>query len=80
MCEEFHIPPRAAVEELEHAPVGLIGDILELRAYARAKAVYDATEDERDLERSPMMDRVLENVREPIRRRLIAASQPATEG
>ena len=34
VCEEFDIDPVRALWVMDHAPAGMIADILELRAYA----------------------------------------------
>jgi len=42
MCEEFgDIPPSQALEELDRVPVDFVEDVMEARAYGRAKAVYE---------------------------------------
>lgn len=62
VCEEFSIPPTRALWEIENAPHGLIGRILEYRAYQHAKVTYDRAEgDVSKLDQSPMMDRVIES-------------------
>jgi len=40
LCEEFGCLPSQAVIEWEAAPAGLLEDICEMRAYARARAAY----------------------------------------
>jgi len=42
ICQEFHCLPSAAIRELDTLPYGLITEILQCLAYARAKAAYDA--------------------------------------
>ena len=43
MCEEFgDILPSEALRELDRVPVGFVEDVMEARAYARAKAVYES--------------------------------------
>lgn len=42
LCEEFHCLPSAAWREWQALPAGFLETILEFRAYARAKAAYDA--------------------------------------
>lgn len=58
LCEEFHCLPTEAVRELEEGIPGLAYDVLELRAYARAKAALDAAEKKEDVPISPMVARV----------------------
>jgi len=43
VCEEFHCLPSAAIEALDNDEGFLIFKILDFRAYARAKEVYDST-------------------------------------
>jgi hypothetical protein len=42
ICEEFHCLPSAAWREWRNLPAGFLETILDDRAYARAKATYDA--------------------------------------
>lgn len=44
LCEEFGCVPSVAMAEIRRVPAGLLEDIVELRAYARAKQAYDAAE------------------------------------
>lgn len=63
VCEAFHCLPSAAVAELQHAPAGLIEDVLELRAYAHAKRLYDQANRAgqlNELEDSPALNTVRE--------------------
>ena len=41
VCEEFHCRPSQAVWEWDHAPIGLLETIIEFRAFAGAKQLYD---------------------------------------
>jgi hypothetical protein len=41
LCEEFQCRPSEMVAELRRSPVGLLETIVEYRAYARAKAIYE---------------------------------------
>lgn len=58
VCEEFACLPSEAARELARVPVGLIDVILEARAYARAKQVYDQAQSKKDLPRSPWIEQV----------------------
>jgi len=42
LCEEFSCVPTAAYREWLRCPAGFLEQIVEFRAYARAKARYDA--------------------------------------
>lgn len=55
MCEEFSCTPQIAKRELRRDPE-LVFDILELRAYARAKQAYDAFGQMSDAERRRLSD------------------------
>lgn len=64
MCEEFGCTPTEGRLELRKDPA-LVFDILELRAYARAKQVYDRLGDMSDRERArvssdPMVQLVMQ--------------------
>ena len=48
------------MRELEHAPLYLVTDIMELRAYARAKHLIDTAQKEEDVPVNPMTELVLE--------------------
>lgn len=56
ICEEFNCTPAEAVEQ----PLGLVLDILELRAYARAKDQLDRAKSEADVPRTAAVERVFE--------------------
>lgn len=56
LCEEFGCRPSEALDE----PAGLTLEIMELRAYARAKAELEAAQKEEDVPRTPMVERVWE--------------------
>lgn len=43
ICEEFNCLPNAAVQAILEDEGGLLFKIMDLRAYARAKDVYDTT-------------------------------------
>lgn len=59
MCEEFSCLPLAVVRELSDDPEQLAVQILELRAYARAKALVDRAGDQKDL---PLGDALVQRV------------------
>lgn len=64
LCEEFSCLPSQAEAELRRTPIGLLHDILELRLYARSKALYDAAttaEARSRLPDSKLMDLVQEH-------------------
>lgn len=62
VCEEFHCLPDVAEQWLEDDGDQRLVDILMLRSYARAKAVYDAVNgDVSKLEQSWLMDQVIVN-------------------
>ena len=59
LCEAFHCPPSAALQELERWPAGVLGELLEARSYRRMKELYDAAdtrEAQQRLPASPLMD------------------------
>ncbi|HXH05850.1 MAG TPA: hypothetical protein VNI83_04595 [Vicinamibacterales bacterium] len=60
LCEEFHCLPSAALAELASETGWLALDILPLRAYARAKEVYDSAPDKDQLPKTPLLDLVEE--------------------
>ena len=63
ICEEFTVTPQQAERLLLDDPEDRALDIVELRAYAAAKAHYDQAGGKVDeLEQTPMMDQVIENV------------------
>lgn len=63
ISEEFHVTPVEAEALLLDDPEDLALRIVELRAYAHAKDHYDAAGGKIDqLDQSPIMDLVLENV------------------
>ena len=65
ICSEFGCTPLEAVEQ----PLVLTLGIMELRAYARAKAAIDAAKNDADSPTGPMADRVWEVQLELNRRR-----------
>lgn len=64
VCEEFALDPIRAIWVMEHAPLGLIDSIIELRAYAGTwRAIHDAAGDEKRqsaLYATPIGQQVLE--------------------
>jgi len=58
ICQEFHCLPSAAVREWDALPAGFLETILEYRAYAYAKAAYDAKGQRND---PPLTDMVTEH-------------------
>lgn len=64
ICEEFQCTPDVALRQ----DASLALDIMELRAYAQAKAALEQAKSEQDVPKSPMVDRVFE-VKQEIRRR-----------
>lgn len=68
MCEEFSCLPSAAIEELLDSD-RLVLDIMELRAYARAKESLDNAKDEKDVPDHPMIDQVFLIQHEIMRRK-----------
>lgn len=58
ICEEFHCLPSQAEKELFDDPKQMALDILELRAYARAKEMLDNAKRPEEVPDSPMIDRV----------------------
>jgi hypothetical protein len=71
VCEEFHCLPSQAVRELENDPERLALKILPLRAYAKAKEIYDRARNKMDLPESPLIDEVTINDFVLHRRRLV---------
>ena len=69
ICEEFHCLPSEALTELLDEPRGMALDILELRAYARAKEAMDNAKRKEDIPDSPMVGQVWEVQHELMRRR-----------
>jgi hypothetical protein len=69
ICEEFHCLPTAAVNELFDDPGGMAIEILELRAYARAKEALDNAKSKNDVPSSPMVDKVMEIQSELVKRK-----------
>lgn len=49
LCEEFGCLPLAMVRELSDDPEQMAAQILELRAYARTKALVDRAKDAKEL-------------------------------
>lgn len=58
VCESFGCRPSEARWELENDPDELVLRILDLRAYAHAKATIDAAKDKTDLRMTPMIQTV----------------------
>lgn len=54
LSEEFHCRASEALEEWERAPVGLLEQIIEMRAFAAAKSIVDQARDRKDIPRTPM--------------------------
>ena len=69
ICEEFHCLPTAAVTELLDDPTGMAMEILELRAYSRAKEALDNAKSKNDVPDSPMIDMVMEIQAELVKRK-----------
>ena len=73
ICEEFTVTPQQAERLLLDDPEDRAVEIIELRAYAAAKANYDQAGGKvDDLEQTPMMDQVIENVFELHKARVAA--------
>jgi len=63
VCEEFGCVPSVAAREVLRLPAGLLEDMIELRAYKRAKDLYDAADTaakQQALPASPLIDLVRE--------------------
>lgn len=60
VCEAFSCLPSQALRELETADADLVFTILDLRAYARAKAEVDAAQKQSDLKMTPAIVRVFQ--------------------
>lgn len=69
VCEEFGCLPSDAVRELMDDPAGLALDVMELRAYARAKEALDSAKKAGDEPTGPMADMVWEVMSELLKRR-----------
>jgi hypothetical protein len=52
ICEEFGCTPSEALNE----PLQLALDVMDLRAYAKAKQIYETTKDAKDIPDSPIID------------------------
>lgn len=52
---------------MENAPYRLVSDIMELRAYARAKQAIEEAKEPNDIPRSPSVDMVMEIEAEVLR-------------
>lgn len=52
VCEEFHCLPSQALREIQDGPLGLVGRIIDCRAYAHTKHLVDeaASKPDGDLE------------------------------
>ena len=64
ICEEFNCLPSEALGELMDEPRGMALDIMELRAYARAKDALDNAEKKEDVADDPMVAKVWEVLHE----------------
>lgn len=73
VCEEFGCLPSEAVRELMEDPTQLALDILELRAYARAKAALEQAERPEDVPRTRMVEEVWGVLHELLRRKRAGA-------
>jgi hypothetical protein len=60
ICEEFNCLPSQALNEMLDDPSSMALEIIELRAYARAKELIDTTDKQDKLPNNPMIDRVFE--------------------
>ncbi len=60
VCEEFSCLPSAAVNEIMDDPNNYALDILELRAYQRAKEALDNAKKPTDVPKTPMVEKVWE--------------------
>ena len=69
VCEEFNCLPSAALKEIMNDPAQMAIDIIELRAYSRAKELLDNARDSKDIPDNPMIDRVFEIQAELLKRR-----------
>lgn len=61
VCEEYHCLPAQAIEAIDNDVDGLLFKIIDFRAYAEAKRLYEQGQKETDLERrpsGPLIDRV----------------------
>ena len=58
LCEEFHCLPSAAFREWLRAPAGFLEEVIEIRAYAEAKRIYDAAENKQQIPKGPIFDMV----------------------
>lgn len=62
VCEEFHCLPDEGERLVMDDPAHRAIDIIELRAYAQAKAAFDGVGGKLDqLEQSPLMDLVIQH-------------------
>jgi hypothetical protein len=69
VCEEFNCLPSAAVRELMNDPAQMALDIIEFRAYARAKEALDNAKKPEDVPDSPMIEMVWLVQEEMLKRR-----------
>ena len=60
VCDAFHCLPSEAVEELENDIGGSVMRIITMRAFARAKEMYEGAKSAKDLPDNPMIDLVQE--------------------
>jgi hypothetical protein len=78
ICEEFDCLPSQAI----HEPLQLALDVMDLRAYAKAKHLYEHTKDAKDIPDAPIMDWVyrISYERKQAKNRQREARQVASEG
>ena len=69
VCEEFHCLPSEAAREIMEDPAQMAFDIMELRAYARAKEALDNAKNSKDVPKGVLVDRVWEIEHELLKRR-----------
>lgn len=56
LCEEFPaLTPEAALDQWDRAPVGFFQELLETRAYVRAKQMVDTAKKKSDLPQTPLI-------------------------
>ena len=69
VCEEFHCLPLVAVQELMEDPQQLALDVMELRAYSRAKDALDQAKSAKEEPKGPAAEWVWRVQAELLRRR-----------
>lgn len=69
ICEEFGCTPSQALYELDETPWPLVFDVMELRAFARAKQTVDDAKKAEDIPKTPMIDWVMDVKKEIIKQR-----------